>query len=355
MKKLTKIVLTFIIFIFLIFFIHSTSFLFPKEKAPKNVILLIGDGMGENHIKAGEYLNGQKFKFESLPKGYVENLSMFFETTDSAAAGTAMATGIKTNPRKISENIFNKNEKTILELKKSEGKSTGIITTTSITDATPAVFASHSNNRHNHDEILNDFLSIKPDIIMGGGDPKLTDLKKLYFKQNNFQVIDTYDDFKLLSYKNKPIIATFGNTNLPYFDQEKIAPSLKEMTAKSLNILSKNKKGFFLMVEGGRIDDASHALEKDRTIHEMKNFGSTVDYVLQWAKKNKDTMVIITADHETGGIKNLINKGKNKVPSFDWKNNGSHTKALVPIYIYNGNYNINKKIIKNISIFNLMK
>ncbi|MFK4784530.1 alkaline phosphatase [Fusobacterium sp. MFO224] len=355
MKKFIKFTLVSVLLILSLFVLHSKSFLFPENKAPKNVVLLIGDGMGENHIKAGEYLNGKKFEFCSLPKGYVENLTTFFETTDSAAAGTAIATGTKTDPEKISKDIFNRNRETILELKKSEGKSTGIITTTSITDATPAVFASHNANRHHSEEILNDFAITGPDIIMGGGHPKLTDLKKLYFKKHNFEVINTYDEFKLLKYKDKPIIATFGTDALPYFDEEKTAPSLQEMTEKSLNILSKNKKGFFLMVEGGRIDDASHDLAKERTVNEVKNFGNTADYVLKWAKRNKDTMVIITADHETTGIKDLIDKGKGNVPTFNWKNRGSHTKALVPIYIYNGNCNINKKIIKNISIFKLMK
>lgn len=355
MKKVLKFILIPVLLITGIFFFHSKSFLKPKNIAPKNVILLIGDGMGKNHIKAGEYLNGEKFDFQSLPNGLVEDLTMFFETTDSAAAGTAMATGIKTNPKKVAKNIFGKSKKTILEIKKSLGKSTGLVTNTPITDATPAVFASHSNNRRNAKEILNGFLMTKPTLIMGGGDPNLDDQMKLTFRKNNFDVIDTYEDFKNFVYREKPLLVTFKDRALPFFDEEQYAPSLKEMAMKSIDILSQNQKGFFLMVEGGIIDEASHALEKDRTVHEVKNFADTVDAVLDWAKNNGDTMIIITADHETTGIENLVNKGKGNVPEFDWVNDGSHTKKFVPIYIYNGNYDIDGKLIKNISIFKLMK
>lgn len=312
-----------------------------SESSAKNVILLIGDGMGFPQLgaarveKAGWNLSDYartELNMDNMEQtGYVTTFSANSFVTDSAPAATAMATGNKTNNGVIGQDAtaiqYKKDGKiltTILELAEKAGLSTGLITTTRITHATPAAFYAHVDNRDNESEIADQLLESDVDVVLGGGlsyfvgknetDPvggkskrgdnrNLIDefvAKEYVFVYNGtaFQGVDANETEKLLG--------LFDNSHMQY-ELERIAstekdPSLANMTEKAIAILSKNPKGFFLMVEGGRIDHASHARSLNNTTMDTLAFDDAIRTALDFAGKSNDTLVIVTADHETGGL-----------------------------------------------------
>ncbi|CAI9388840.1 MULTISPECIES: alkaline phosphatase [Bacillaceae] len=286
-----------------------------QKDTPKNVILLIGDGMGIGQMEIARLLeHGVKGKLfmETLPyTAIVHTSSSNNRVTDSAAGGTALAIGQKTNNGMIGITPNGKNEDSILDIFKKEGKRTAIITTNSVTDATPASFTASVNNRWaDQEEIAKQQLSNKVDIIMGGGkkyftrkDKRGIDLIDAY-KNSGYRYISTADQLKKTN-SNK-ILGLFGDAHLNFqLDRELLKttePTLQEMTKKTLDILSKDEKGFFAMIEGGRIDHASHASDITGIWKETIAFDEVVKYCVEWANKQQDTLVVVAADHETMGV-----------------------------------------------------
>lgn len=337
MRKIIKYLYLFVL-LFTLLFIFNLEATSPDTET-KNIILFIGDGMGLEHIcAAGMYLNGKAgtLIFESFPyQGTVTTYSADKPVTDSAAAATAMATGNKVNNGTISMAIPGDNSEltTILEYYSSLGKSTGLVTTTYITHATPAAFAAHEPYRSNFNEIAADyFTQTRPTLLFGGGgfgvSPELA-------RANSYTVVTTKKELEALEPNaNLKISGQFGNGHFPYEDSFPAnLPTLKEMTKAALAILAKNRKGFFLMIEGGRIDHASHANNIENTVKETIKFHAAVSYAYEWARLRRDTFIVVTADHETGDLKILKNNGKGNLPGVAWGTNG-HTGKNVGIYAY---------------------
>ena len=327
-------------------------------RTSRNIILFIGDGMGFEQVRAaGMFANGNagSLFFESLPiQGAVKTSNASGGTTDSAAAGTAMAPGFKVDNGVISQHIPGDglDLETILETAKRLGVSTGLVTTTTISHATPATFGAHEPNRGNYPEIILDYLtSSRPNVLFGGAqyiDPTTAMTAGYTVVENHAELVSLDTDTENM------VWGQFGKTQMPYeFDTLGILPHLSESTQVALNILDNDPDGFFLMVEGGRIDHAGHSNDIQRNIFETIEFSKTVQIVSNWATSRDDTLIIVTADHETGGLQILSNNGQDNFPDVTWSTTG-HTNQDVPIYAWGVNANLINGTIENIDIFSVM-
>ena len=304
---------------------------------PKNVIFCIGDGMGFEAVKAaGYYAYGKTgaLSFEAFPHHaematYAANSPM----TDSAAAATAMATGHKVNNGVISMEFPGSGAplKTLLEISKAQGKWTGLVSTTYITHATPAAFAAHNPQRNNLADIAHDYLHLtRPNVLLGGGGNGLTEKDA---EAAGYTVVTDREGLLHLDTETENRVSgQFGDTNIPYmFDGPNALPHLSEMVRVALDILSNAQEGFFLLVEGGRIDHAGHSNDIERNILETIEFSKTVQTIIDRVSRRDDTLILVTADHETGGLKVHKNNGKGHVPEISWST-GGHTVSNVPLY-----------------------
>jgi alkaline phosphatase len=335
------------------FFVLKPNSLQKEETTPTNIVLLIGDGMGVEHVRSIKIYEGklnEAFIFEQCPNTLITTNSLTEGLpTDSAASATAMATGHKVlnGVLSIEQPGSGKALETILESLKQKGYSTGLVSTTEITHATPAAFASHTESRDNQKEILRSYFSIKPDIIFGGLTQEYTE-----YVTSDYSVIKNKSELESLN--TIPSLGIFGNGgHIEYVkDRENTTPSLLDTTKKAISLLQKDKDGFFLMVEGGRIDHASHANDIEKTIYELEEFMNVVEYVYNWATDNPNTVLIVTADHETGGLK-VLGGNKYEIPKVSWDSSG-HTSSKVPLYIcFDQDIDITK-ITDNTDIFEYM-
>lgn len=308
----------------------------------RNVILCIGDGMGPEQIKAGGiYATGKagSLGFEQFPyQGQMTTAPAGGGVTDSAASATAMATGQKVHNGVISVAIPGDGREltTLLEIFQNAGRPGGLVTTVPITHATPAAFGAHDPSRGNADAIGRDFLEqTRPWVLMGGR----TGLSPRLARGAGYAVVQNRQELMALdTARVKYVSGQFDKkgwvekNGFPYeYDGLGDLPHLSEMTEVALQILEKNEEGFFLMVEGGKIDWAGHGNDLERNVGETVEFARAVEVVYQWAKGREDTLIVVTADHETGGMKVLKNKGKGQYPEVSWSS-GGHTDVLIPVY-----------------------
>lgn len=341
-------------------------FLNATEDVPKNVILLIGDGMGEEHIIAASmYANGthDESLLELAPyQAKMMTHSANSPITDSAASATAMATGQKVNNGVISVDIPGDGQRleTALEYFRDRCKSTGLVVTSVINHATPAAFASHAYSRVEYRSLLeNYFQLVLPDVIMGGGagaegDTYATDAG--YTIVSNRAGLDS-----LVPEDADKVYGRFGYGDMPFEHEYQLGmnafydehPHLSEMTAKSLELLEDDEDGFFLLVEGSRIDHAGHGNALPHMIHEVLEFEQTVQTVLEWAEGRDDTLVIVTADHETGGLLVTQNLGAGEFPSSTWSTT-AHTATDVNVYAWGPNAELVTGVIDNTDIYGIL-
>ncbi|MDP9697771.1 alkaline phosphatase [Paenibacillus intestini] len=290
------------------------------EKKPiKNIIFLIGDGMGTSYTSAYRYMKDNpktKVMGKTVFDPYLVGAQMTYpdddkqNVTDSASAATAMSSGVKTYNAAIAVDTNQKNVKTVLEQAKQIGKSTGLVATSEITHATPAAFGAHDISRKNMDAIANDYYDElingkhKVDVLLGGGKTNFVrkdrDLTKEFQKAGYSYVTDRTS---LLANKNKQVLGLFADGGLDKFiDRTSATPSLAEMTNSAIDRLKTNKKGFFLMVEGSQIDWAGHDNDIVGAMSEMEDFAKAFKAAIDFAKKDGQTLVVATADHSTGGL-----------------------------------------------------
>ena len=310
---------------------------------PKSVILLIGDGMGIGAVTAGRCAGpgrDGRLAVDTMPyTGLAITYSANALVTDSAAAGTALATGSKTNNGMISVTPDGKRVQSILELAREIGKSTGIASTKFITDATPAVFVAHADSRSMNEDIAAQMVASRVDVVLGGGRqfflPKSAggvraDERNLLdeAKKRGYDVFDSAEAMEKTSASK--MIGLFAANIMT---SERPEPTIAEITSKAIATLNKNTKGFFLMSEGGKIDSNEHSNDADDTVKEMLMFDDAVRAALDFAKKDGHTLVIVTADHETGGFAVREPDKDNAKFTPGWVTNG-HTANMVPIYAF---------------------
>ncbi|MGX0528987.1 alkaline phosphatase [Staphylococcus cohnii] len=299
-----------------------------NTKNPKNVIFLVGDGMGPSYNAAYRYFADNPDTKEMDQTAFDKYLIGSQRTnpndpkenvTDSAAGATAFSSGQKTYNGAIGVDANKNNVKTVLEQAKENGKSTGLVSTAEITDATPAAYASHVDDRDKKDEIAKQFYNDKingkhkVDVLLGGGAEyfgKDNGNLKNKFKKDGYDVVTNKNE--LQNSKSKQILGLFADNDMPLeIDAPDKNPKLVDMTDSAVNKLKQNDKGFFLMVEGASIDKSGHPNDVTGVMSEMSGFEKSFEYAMNYAKENPDTLVVATADHSTGGMS--IAKGKDYV------------------------------------------
>lgn len=301
----------------------------------RNVILLIGDGMGPGQFGAGWIFSkralGKDLRMVELMKqghtAYIVNDTADAIVTESAAAASQMATGQRMTVGTISMAADGKTPlKTILEIAQDKGMATGLVTTSGITDATPAAFASHVANRANEASVAEQELQHRVDVLLGGrrqfflpesAGGKRQDGRDLIQEAAANAYSVATNAAELQAAKGPRLLGLFNMSNMSYeLDRAGTQePSLAEMSDKALQVLSASKKGFFLMIEGGRIDHAAHANDAAATIREVLAFDQAVGVAIDYAKTHPGTLVLVTADHETGGLA-LIGRSKTSSPNY---------------------------------------
>jgi len=277
----------------------------------KNVILLIGDGMGINQVLLSSYLEGRVLNMMKAPfTGFVLTYSANSNVTDSAAAGTALACGFKTNNGMIGILPDGSIIPTIAEIAASKGINTGIVVTCRVTHATPAAFYGHVKSRNDENTLAEQLVNSPLKVVLGGGwrhfvptGGKRKDGKDLIAlaKSKGFDYITTKSE--LMNYNGNRLLGLFASSHLhSVTERGPEEPLLSEMTEKALEILSKDSKPFFLMVEGSQIDWECHGNDVFGVWKETIEFDEAVKVALDFAEKHPDTLVVVTADHETGGL-----------------------------------------------------
>jgi len=326
-------------------------------KKPRNIILMIGDGMGITQITAGLYsnnntLNLERCKVIGLHKPYASNKLI----TDSAAAATAFASGVKTYNGAIGVDADTMPVKTILEYAEERELATGLVATSTIVHATPASFIAHQPQRKMYEEIARDFLNTEIDIFIGGGkkyfdrredkEDLLSILELRGYKVGHYaegdlpKKLDTDKNYAYLTSDSDPLTKAAGRDYLPH------------ATQLAVDFLHTRKKGFFLMVEGSQIDWGGHANDSDYIIAEMLDFDKAIGHVLDYAEEDGETLVIITADHETGGY--AINPGSEMGDIKGAFTSDYHTADLVPVFAYGPGAEAFAGFYENTAIFDKM-
>ena len=316
-----------------------------EEPKVENIIYMIGDGMGVAHISSAqiaqdyEPLNMERAHYVGLAKTYSANSRI----TDSAAAGTALATGYKTNNGMIGVTPDSLPHPSIREKAEKAGMTTGVIATYPVTNATPAAFVAHVDNRYKEDEIATYYISNEVDVFMGGGS------KRFDQRADSLNLFDTLRERGYTIAFDLGELGGISEGKVALLPTEDSMPSyldgrgdfLPNATAKALEILEGNaraeKTGFFLMVEGSQIDGKAHGHDLEGMIAEIRDFDNAVKVAFDYADTHPGTLVVVTADHETGGL-TIVNGNR----SFDLHDHqvdyawttGGHTGGMVPIFAY---------------------
>ncbi|MBI2968989.1 MAG: alkaline phosphatase [Bacteroidetes bacterium] len=324
-------------------------------RKPKNIILMIGDGMGLTQLSAGWIAKRDALYVERCKViGLVKTYSADDLVTDSAAGATAFATGVKTLNGAIGVGPDSLPRKTILEIAEEHGLATGLVAVCSITHATPASFIAHQGSRMMDEEIATDFLKTDIDVFIGGGKQYFADRKDKKnlieeLRKRNYQVTETIE--KAIEVKSGKLAGFIANVHP---DRAKSrGPVLAGASLTAINILDQNEKGFFLMIEGSQIDWAGHQNNSNYLIEEMLDFDYAIGKALDFAEKDGETLVIITADHETGGYAingGDLEKGEMKTAFTTLM----HTGAMVPLFAFGPGAELFTGIYENTAVFDKM-
>ncbi len=327
-----------------------------QTQKAKNIILMIGDGMGVSQLYAAmsvseKPLHMEKFKVVGLQKTY----SASDYITDSGAAGTAIATGVKTNNQSISVDTAGNAVKTILEYAEEYKLATGLVSTSSILHATPASFIAHELHRNNYENIARDFLDVDIDLFIGGG------RKHFVQREDGLNLLDSLRQRKYNIVNGIENLNTRNDGKYAVFTAEGHNPEilngrgdmLPQSTQKAIEILKKNDTGFFLMVEGSQIDWAGHDNDIDYVITETIDFDNAVAKALEFAKADGETLLIVTSDHETGGL--TIVEGNMETRTIETHfSTEHHTSNMVPVFAYGPGAEEFGGIYENTDIFEKM-
>ena len=302
----------------------------------KNIIFLIGDGMGLASASMMQLENNyEPTIFDSADNiALQKTYSLDNRVTDSAASGTALATGFKTNNTMLGQLPDGTNTESLMELASDKGKATGIVVTTYLQHATPGAFYAHVPSRHEYATISEQLLASDIDIAIGGG---MAFFKERYNNHKKATKAITESGFTLVEsldadMSGERILALLADKEI-----ENRTGYLAKATAMAIEHLDNNDNGFVLMVEGSLIDGMGHGNDAKGQQGEMRDFMEAIEVAVAYAREHTDTLVVVTADHETGGLAiisgnadfNLSEQGV----EYKWAT-GGHSGVMVPIYLY---------------------
>ncbi|MBN1417522.1 MAG: alkaline phosphatase [Planctomycetes bacterium] len=364
-----------------------------EPKRPSRVILVIGDGMGVSQISAGRFAKGGPLSWERADVyGYQITCSADNIVTDSAAAATALATGVKTDNGAIGVDTKERPVRSVLEIAEAQGKWTGLVATSSITHATPAGFAAHVAKRSQERDIARQMAAMEIEVLLGGGaqfflpaskaeaepededgakpaaetekkedaakteetekkaadpDAEINLIEVMHAK--GYDVLRTDDDLAAFDPASSDrVLGLFSEVGMPTA-KKKRTPTLRAMTEKALALLDRGPKGFFLLVEGSQIDWRCHENTVSGMIAEVLDLSDTVDAILSYADAHPGTLVVITADHETGGFAVAGgDRAKRKVTGA-WTSK-SHTATMVPVFAHGVGASMFRGVLENTDI-----
>jgi len=293
-----------------------------SDSLPKNIIMVIGDGMGPAYTTAYRYFSDNPKTDEIEETVFDRHLTGSSSTypapvsgvvTDSAASATALASGVKTYNGAIGVDVNKKAVQSVLEWAKLQGKKTGVVVTSQINHATPASYLAHNEHRKNYDEIANSYIDdgIKADIYLGGGwqyfireDRNLVE----EFKESGFHYLDNYKGLVDLP-NDKPVLGLFGDKGLPWALDDSNKHRLSTMTKAGVHHLldlqttdNLADKGLFMLIEASQVDWAGHGNDISDAMAEMDDLAKTLEYLEHFVEHHPETLVIVTADHSTGGF-----------------------------------------------------
>ena len=329
----------------------------------KNIILIIGDGMGPVHLNAGQIYDGKTYAFTEWNHTVADTDSISSQgkdsATDSAAAATAIATGTLTNNGYVGKSRTGYDYCTILDVAKSVGKSTGIVTSDYLYGATPAGFSAHSVNRDSQTRIVETQLDSGVDFMLGLRDDGKYSRRAVTEKGYLYDTAITDTD-KILA-AEKALLSV----NIENGKENEIA--LKDAASLAIDFLERDSDGFVLMIEQAYIDKYSHNNKIEGMLDRVSSLNQTVEMVMEWVGDRTDTAVIVTADHETGGLsisteeeyENVYEDGAEKI-YYQWAS-GNHTKTMVDVFVYGVDFEFSiisefetSEKIKNTDIFKFM-
>lgn len=333
----------------------------------KNVIIIIGDGMGLKHLDAGMFYDGKEYEFTKWPMVRINTYPLIDasgaiseDPTDSAASGTAMATGQLTVNGRIAQSPDGTNLDTIMDLAVSMGKATGVVTTDTLSGATPGAFSGHASYRDNLNELIPSQLTSGVNLLCGFAQPTYT-LITDDIRSHGYAYSEDFNNLE----------ATFSSDyalwQLDMYGVDATNP-LEMVTPKALDYLSQDPDGFVLMLEQAHVDKYSHANDFEGVCKSVSSLNKTVEVVMEWLGDRTDTLVLITADHETGGLQLSEKEGKlsgsavfgDKTVFYEFRTT-NHTGSNVALYVYGVTADFTrsdlykKKVLKNIGIYYLME
>jgi len=287
---------------------------------PKNIIMMVGDGMGPSYTTAYRYFNDdpttkevERTVFDRLLVGMASTSPAKIDgyVTDSAASATALSTGVKTYNEAIAVDANKQPLETLFEKARKAGKNTGLVVTSPINHATPAAFMVHNESRYNKDELADAFFDertggkFRADVMLGGG---LKYFKRddrdlvAEFAQAGYQTINSMEQLSSLDYNNNRVLGLFADSGLPSRLNDKNKNRLQKQTIAAIRLLEQQDAGFVLLIEGSQIDWAGHDNNIANAMAEMSDFAQTMSWVEKYVKDHPDTLMVATADHNTGGM-----------------------------------------------------
>jgi len=303
----------------------------------RNIIFFIGDGMGTAQVYGAMSVSDEPLVLESFPfSGFSNTSSSNNYVTDSGAGGTALASGTRTKNGMIGTAPDSTALTSITEIVRRNGLASGVVSTSSVTHATPASFVAHNVSRNNYEEIAADFLKGTADVFIGGGEDNFTKREDgkdltLTLKEQGYDVVYTLEDLKKST--SPKIAGLLAKGHMPKASEGRMG-TLAAITAKAIETLSRDNDGFFLMVEGSMIDWGGHDKDFDYITSEVIDMDKAIAVAKEFAEKDGKTLIVVTADHETGGLTLTGGDLNNRTVKSNFIQSGSHTGVMVPVFSF---------------------
>lgn len=320
---------------------------------PRKVIFMIGDGMGLPQIHAAMAANENDLYIAHMPYvGLAKTYSTTSYITDSGASGTALSSGVKTYNGAVGVDSTGSPVQSLLQIAEAKKWNTAVVVTSEVGHATPASFLAHNTSRRNYEDISIDIARSGVDVLVGGG--------RVYFDQrsderniitemvgNGYTFYDALDPF--LTHKTMPVFTLVADKGLPRGRDMTFVP---RAVKKTLELLHSDKSSFFMMVEGSQIDWGGHANDTEYVLEQLYEFDKAVAEVLRYAMNDPDVLVVITADHETGGMSVFRAVDGSVETSFS---TDGHTSVMVPVFAYGAGASLFSGVYENTEVFHKIK